>query len=552
VGQLVKIALAQINPVIGDVPGNVGQILEAVRQAAAEGADLVVFPEQAVIGYPGKDLLLRREIIEQNVAAVQRIAAECRDLPILLGYAEPNREPAGRPLWNAAVLLSAGGIVARWRKRLLPTYDVFDEARYFEPAATPQPVVAVAGRRLGVTICEDLLAQELYGRRLYSCDPAADLVAAGAELVINLSASPFELDKHSWRVRRLRETAERLNVPVAFVNQVGGNDELLFDGASLAVAADGTVLAQARAFAQELLLVDLERGEENRREALPEGPALLHDALVMGLRDYARKCGFRTAVVGLSGGVDSSVVAALAAEALGSGNVHGVSMPSRFSSNHSVSDARELATNLGIRFSLIPIESIHAACERTLEPHFAGRPADVTEENIQARIRGLILMSLSNKFGSLLLTTGNKSELAVGYCTLYGDMAGGLAVVSDVPKTLIYALAREINERAGRPLIPPGCLTKPPSAELRPNQTDQDTLPPYEVLDAILERFEEQLHDVDQIVAAGFDRATVERVIRMIRASEYKRQQAAPGLKVTSRAFGFGRRMPIAARPPWA
>jgi NAD+ synthase (glutamine-hydrolysing) len=548
----VKIALAQLNPTIGDISGNTEQILLAVRQAATGGADLVVFPEQAVIGYPGKDLLLRREIVEQNVAAVQRIAAESRAIPILLGYAEPNREPAGRPLWNAAALLSTGGIVARWRKRLLPTYDVFDEARYFEPAPMPQPVVAVAGRRLGVTICEDLLSQELYGRRLYACDPAADLVAAGAELVINLSASPFELDKHAWRVQRLRETAERLNVPVAFVNQVGGNDELLFDGASLAVAADGTVLAQARAFAQELLLVDLERGEENRREALPEGPALLHDALVMGLRDYARKCGFRTAVVGLSGGVDSSVVAALAAEALSSGNVHGVSMPSRFSSNHSVSDARELATNLGIRFSLIPIEPVHVACERTLEPHFAGRPVDVTEENVQARIRGLILMALSNKFGSLLLTTGNKSELAVGYCTLYGDMAGGLAVVSDVPKTMLYALAREINERAGRPLIPPGCLTKPPSAELRPNQTDQDTLPPYEVLDAILERFEEQLQDADQIVAAGFDRATVEHVIRMIRASEYKRQQAAPGLKVTSRAFGFGRRMPIAARPPWA
>lgn len=546
-----KIALAQLNPIIGDIPGNTAQILELARQAVAEGADLVVFPEQAVIGYPGKDLLLRREIVEQNVAAVQRIAAECRAVPILLGYAEPNRDPAGRPLWNAAALLMAGSIVARWRKRRLPTYDVFDEARYFEPAPEPQPVVVVAGRRLGVTICEDLLAQELYGRRLYPCEPAADLVAAGADLLVNLSASPFELDKHAWRTERLAETARRQGVPVVFVNQVGGNDELLFDGASMAVGGGGAILAQARAFVRELLVVDLERAEANRREVLPTGAALLHDGLVMGLRDYARKCGFVSAVVGLSGGIDSSVVAALAAEALGPENVQGVSMPGRYSSGHSVSDARELAGNLGIRFRLIPIEPIHTACEQALEAHFAGRPPDVTEENIQARIRGMILMALSNKFGSLLLTTGNKSELAVGYCTLYGDMCGGLAVVSDVSKTMLYPLAREINERAGRPLIPPACLTKPPSAELRPNQTDQDSLPPYEVLDAVLERFEEQLQDAEQIVAAGFDRATVERVIRMIRASEYKRQQAAPGLKVTSLAFGFGRRMPIAARPPW-
>jgi len=544
----VKIALVQTNPIIGDIAGNTRRVRDGLRRAAAAGADLVVFPEQTLIGYPAKDLLLRREVIDANLAALDALAAECRGPAALVGFAEPNPGPVGRPLFNSAALLHDGRVVARWRKRLLPTYDVFDEVRYFEPGG-PHPVAPLGGRRLGVTICEDMWSrEEMCGRPLYAGDPLADLVAAGADLLLNISASPYFLGKHALRVELLASHARRHRTPVLFVNQVGGNDELLFDGASTVVDADGRVVGQAAAFAEDLLVVDLDDLAATRIEPQPTGAASLHDALVMGVRDYVTKCGFREALVGLSGGIDSAVVACLAAAALGPQAVHGVAMPSRFSSDHSLADARGLAENLGIRFSVIPIEPVHAAFEALLAPQFAGRDPDVTEENIQARCRGVILMALSNKFGRLLLTTGNKSELAVGYCTLYGDMAGGLAVISDVPKTMVYDLARYINARAGRALIPPGVLTKPPSAELRPNQTDQDSLPPYEVLDAILERYEVRLESAAEIVAAGFDPRTVADVLRKMHTSEYKRQQAAPGLKVTSRAFGFGRRMPIAAR----
>ena len=399
-----------------------------------------------------------------------------------------------------------------------------------------------------MTICEDVLYEPICGRRQYRDEPAADLARQGAGLIIDLSASPYWLSKQAWRLQRLGEHARRLGVSLLHVNQVGGNDDLVFDGASCALGADGRVVAQARSFNTDELLIDTADLPASRRAPVPDGPAALYDALRLGLRDYVHKCGFRDVVMGLSGGVDSAVTAALAVAALGPEQVHGVAMPSRYSSPHSLEDAQQLAANLGIRLSIVPIEPLHAASEALLTPHFAGRPPDVTEENIQARLRGMILMALSNKLGSLLLTTGNKSEVAVGYCTLYGDMAGGLAVISDVPKTLVYTLARHMNERAGRALIPERTLKRAPSAELRPDQTDQDTLPPYDRLDDILRRYEELGESAAQIIAAGHDRATVERVIAMIAASEYKRRQMAPGLKVTTRAFGFGRRMPIAAK----
>ncbi len=543
-----KLALIQTNPTIGDIDRNVTKIRARLDEARAAGATLAIFPEQAIIGYPAKDLLLRTELIQANLAALELLASECTDIAAIVGFAQPNDKPFGRPLFNAAAVLAEGRVQQVIRKRLLPTYDVFDEARYFEPG-DHQAVVTVAGRALGLSICEDLWSrEELLARPLYNIDPIRDLVDQGAELVVNISASPYFLGKQDMRRTLLADHARRHRRPLIFVNQVGGNDELLFDGASCVVDADGQVVAQARAFDEDLLLFDTQRGTAARSETLPKRPGIVCDALVMGLRDYVRKCGFQQVVLGLSGGIDSALVAVLAARALGPDNVLGIAMPSRYSSDHSVADARRLAHNLGIRLHEIPIEPMHAAFEETLQPHFGDRPPDVTEENIQARVRGGVLMALSNKLGSLLLTTGNKSELAVGYCTLYGDMCGGLAVISDVPKTLVYDVARWINSSSAREVVPESTIAKPPSAELRPDQRDQDSLPDYAVLDEILLRYEEQLQSVPEIVAAGFERNLVERVVRMIHLSEYKRQQAAPGLKVTSRAFGFGRRMPIAAR----
>lgn len=543
-----KLALVQTNPTIGDLEGNCAKIRAGIRRAEEAGADLAIFPEQVVLGYPAKDLLHRREVIQANVVAVERLADSCRVIGAIIGFADPNTNPSGRPVYNAAALLSGGRVQAVVHKRLLPTYDVFDEARYFEPGM-PQMVVQFRGRKLGLSICEDMWSrEELLARPLYDIDPLRDLAAQAADVLINISASPYFLGKHDIRHALVAGHARTHRLPLVLVNQVGGNDELVFDGASCAVDAGGRTIAQARAFEEDFVLLDLDGRDSSPANPLPQRPEALYLALRLGLLDYVRKCGFKDVVLGLSGGIDSAVVAALAVAALGPEHVHGVAMPSRFSSAHSLSDARDLARNLGIRFTEIPIEPMHAAFEGSLAQAFRGRAPDVTEENIQARVRGVILMSLSNKFGSLLLTTGNKSELAVGYCTLYGDMCGGLAVISDVPKTLVYTLARHMNERAGRELIPENTIRKTPSAELRPNQSDQDTLPPYDVLDAILTRHEEQLETIGQIVAAGFERALVERVVQMIHRSEYKRQQAAPGLKVTSKAFGFGRRMPIAAR----
>lgn len=547
-----RIALAQINPTVGAIDENVDRILAAVRDAADRGADLVVLPEQCIIGYPAKDLLWRQPIIDRNVAALDTIAAARPDVGVLVSFAEPNPHAIGRPIYNSAALLGDGRVHATWRKQLLPLYDVFDESRYFEPASDPQSVVDFRGCKLGVLICEDLFSDDLFGRHLYASDPIASLASQRPDLVVTVSASPFVVGKHMRRRKRCAHAAGVIGAPVLLCNQVGGNDDLLFDGASCAFEPGGDCIGQARSFDEDTLIVDLDENQtqQNRIEEVPADVASVHDALVLGVRDYVRKCGFRSVVLGLSGGIDSAVTAAIAVAALGAENVRGVAMPSRYSSEHSVTDAQKLAENFGVRCDVVEIEPMHAAFERTLAPHFAGREPDVTEENIQARVRGAVLMAISNKFGDLLLTTGNKSELAVGYCTLYGDMCGGLAVISDVPKTLVYALARHVNERAGRELIPESTIRKPPSAELRPDQHDQQSLPPYDVLDEILERYEERLESPEAIIAAGLDAGAVRAVVRLMQNSEYKRQQAAPGLKVTSRAFGTGRRMPIAARLP--
>jgi NAD+ synthase (glutamine-hydrolysing) len=544
-----KVALAQTNPTVGDIPANMKQTLAFCADAAKQGAQLVVFPELSVIGYPPKDLLLKPSFVQDNLNAVNDIAAKVdQKLTVVVGYAQPNQHDVGRPLHNAVAVIKGGRVVSRHLKTLLPTYDVFDESRYFEPGPKTQAnqVTTIEGVPTGLSICEDLWNDErMLPRRLYAADPIGDLAKQGAKLLVNASASPFVEAKHDFRVKLFGAQCKEFGLPLIYVNQVGGNDELVFDGNSLVLDASGNVIAQAREFEEDLLVVDL-NAKHNRVEKHSVGIAAIHKALVLGLRDYARKCGFKSVVLGLSGGIDSAVTAALAVEALGKDKVVGVAMPSRYSSDHSISDAKLLADNLGIPFHVITIEPIHKSYEAQLAGVFSGTKPDVAEENLQARVRGGLLMAMSNKFNHLLLTTGNKSEIAVGYCTLYGDMCGGLAVISDVPKTQVYELARHINQVAGRDLIPDGSITKPPSAELRPNQTDQDSLPPYDMLDAIIDRYVEQEQGAQQIIEAGFDAATVTRVIKLIDRSEYKRRQAAPGLKVTSRAFGFGRRMPIA------
>jgi NAD+ synthase (glutamine-hydrolysing) len=565
-----KIALAQINPTVGDVAGNAALIAADIARARRAGARLVVFPELAVVGYPPRDLLLKPAVVERCMAAVHELAGQCTDIAAIIGYPCPADGPNGRLLYNAAALCADGRITHRHVKSLLPTYDVFDEQRYFE--AGPEVDIAQwAGLKLGISVCEDLWNdRELTGHQLYHDNPIEKLAARGAQLFVNCSASPFVLGKQAFRMKLFARAAQRHKLPLVYCNQVGGNDELIFDGNSCVLDAQGHLIAHARDFEPDLLIADVpvgeaaavERGaasdaEPARIETPTAGMTSLYHALVLGLRDYCRKCGFASAVVGLSGGIDSALTAALCVAALGRDKVRGVAMPSRYSSQGSVADAQALAEALRIRFDIVPIDEVHRAFERVLEPVFRGTTPGVAEENIQARARGVILMALSNKFGSLLVTTGNKSELAVGYCTLYGDMAGGLAVLSDVPKTLVWRLSRWINDDPqsplrriyGRAVIPESSITKPPSAELRPDQTDQDSLPPYEVLDTIVERYIEREHSARQIIAdTGLDEATVYRVVRLIDTNEYKRKQAAPGLKVTGRAFGIGRRMPIAQR----
>jgi NAD+ synthase (glutamine-hydrolysing) len=549
-----RIALAQLNPLVGDLSGNTEKVLDAIERARREKADLVAFPELVVLGYPPKDLLLKPHVIRDNEQAVQRIAEQCRGLTALVGFAERNPDDTGRPLFNAVAVCRDGRLERTHRKTLLPTYDVFDECRYFEPGEPlcVEPVRDAAGQtwRIGLTICEDLWSdQALMGHRLYRRNPIEELREAGATIVVNASASPFVAGKDEFRRELFTSQATRFEAPVIFVNQVGGNDDLLFDGASAVYLPHRGVVARARAFEEDLLLIDFKQGTPSGRiENYPERIGSIYDALVMGTRDYVRKCGFREVLIGLSGGIDSALTAAIAADAVGAANVHGVALPSRYNLSESLEDARRLSEGLKIDFRATPIHEVHSAFEKQLMPIFGGRPPDVTEENLQARIRGNLLMALSNKFGWLLLTTGNKSEWAVGYCTLYGDMCGGLAVLSDVPKSDVYALARHVNERAGRPLIPQRTVERAPTAELRPNQTDQDTLPPYDVLDRILKAYVEDLKSMDEMMAEGLDAKMVADVIRLVDMSEYKRKQAPVGLKVTSRAFGTGRRMPIAAR----
>ncbi len=541
-----KIALAQINTTVGDFAGNEAAILLAYRRAVEAGAELVLTPELATTGYPPRDLLLRPRFITENLALLGRLAAATGRAGLVLGYVGENPERPGREGTNAVALCQGGRVLATRTKSLLPTYDVFDEDRYFEPARDNRPV-EFNGARVGLTICEDLWNDEDFWReRRYRRNPAVELVEAGAELLLNISASPWHLGKNRTRHEMLRSLARKTGVPVAYCNLVGGNDELVFDGGSLAVAPDGTVTVAGRLFGEDLVLVDTALGTGTVQPVDWPDEEKLYRALVLGLRDYLLKCGFKSAVLGLSGGIDSAVTACLAVEALGSAHVHGVSLPSQFSSAGSLADARDLALNLGIRHDVVPIQPPFESVRSELGGVFAGLAEDVTEENIQARLRGVMLMAISNKLGSLLLTTGNKSEMAVGYCTLYGDMCGGLAVISDLPKTLVYRLARWINRE--RVVIPESSITKPPSAELRPNQTDQDSLPPYDVLDAILEAYVVGGRSSEEIMGMGFDAAAVQRVLRLIDLSEYKRRQAAPGLKVTTKAFGVGRRIPIAQR----
>jgi NAD+ synthetase len=552
-----RIALAQINPTVGDIAGNTRLHQTFIDRAKSAGAQLVVFPELSITGYPPRDLLLKPQFIADNLAAVQAIAAGVSGIDVIVGYADRNADPVGRPLHNAVAVLRDGTVVSRHLKTLLPTYDVFDESRYFEPGpmSATENLFKVNGTVIGQSICEDLWNDEnLIARRLYHRNPIADLNAAGAEILVNSSASPFVVDKQQFRVELFGEQVKRFGKPLVYVNQVGGNDELIFDGNSMVFDRHGNLIARAKAFEEDLLVVDLNLSEvEGDHPGPPPTPASagvesIYHALLVGLRDYMRKCGFRSVVLGLSGGIDSALTAALAVDAIGKERVVGIALPSRYSSGHSVDDARQLADNLGIAFHVIPIKAMHDAFEATLQGSFAGLAPDVTEENLQARIRGATLMAFSNKFDHLLLTTGNKSEMAVGYSTLYGDMCGGLNLIGDVPKTTVYELSEWLNAHAGREVIPSNTIHKLPSAELRPDQHDQQSLPPYPELDAILHRYVEEDKSAADIVADGFDRDTVLKVIRLIDRSEYKRRQAAPALKVTTRAFGTGRRMPMAQR----
>ncbi len=540
-----NVALAQLNTTVGDLTGNEARILAAYRRGVEAGAEMVVCPELAITGYPPRDLLLKPHFVTQNVAVLERLAQATGEVGLLVGFVGRTHGKPGRGLTNSVALLHHGRIAEVRTKMLLPTYDVFDEDRYFDAAEVNAPFT-FKGRRMGVTICEDAWNDEDFWRdRRYRRNPVVELASAGAEMIFNVSASPWHVGKNRTREAMLASLAAKTNCPLLYCNLVGGNDELVFDGASMAFDGQGRLTAQGALFEEDFLLLDTDKLQ-------PVAPCpggedeFAYRALVLGLRDYLHKCGFQSALIGLSGGIDSALTAVMAVDALGAANVRGISLPSQFSSQGSLDDARQLAENLGIRYDVIPIQPAFASVKEQLLEVFSGRAEDTTEENVQARLRGVILMAMSNKFGSLLLTTGNKSELAVGYCTLYGDMCGGLAVISDVPKTMVYRLAKWVNRE--REIIPTASITKPPSAELRPNQTDQDSLPPYDVLDAILEEYVVKCHPVAEIIAAGYDPAAVHRVVKLIDGAEYKRRQAAPGLKITTKAFGVGRRIPIAQR----
>jgi NAD+ synthase (glutamine-hydrolysing) len=543
----VKVALAQINPTVGDFQGNAAKIIELAQRAQSAAAELILFPELSVPGYPPRDLVERPSFVTRNRETVEHIAQSTRGISVICGLVTPAHAETGKSAMNSAALLRNGQIAFLQSKMLLPTYDVFDEMRNFAPAKS-QALFSLDEKQVALTICEDAWNDKHYwNKRLYTADPVEALMQAGGKLLLNISASPFWLGKRAMRKEMLATIARRYRVPVALVNQVGGNDSLVFDGSSLVLNPEGEVIAQGKSFEEDLIYFDSERLTGEVHEQIENEDGAAYNALVLGTRDYVRKCGFRRVIIGLSGGIDSALTAAIAVDALGAENVVGIGMPGPYSSSGSVEDAKALAQNLAIQFELLPIADIYRAYENTLREVFVGRKPDETEENLQSRARGTLLMALSNKFGAIVLSTGNKSELAVGYCTLYGDMAGGLAVISDVPKTLVYRLSRYVNSR--RALIPQATIDKPPSAELRPGQKDSDTLPPYDVLDAILEDYVEESHGAEQIAQErGFAVELVRRVIRMIERSEYKRQQAAPGIKISAKAFGYGRRFPIAAK----
>jgi NAD+ synthase (glutamine-hydrolysing) len=574
-----KIAIAQLNPTIGDLTQNAQQILAAAQIAADMGADLMLTPELALCGYPPRDLLLNPSFVDRMSDLLWSMAAQLPErLAVLIGTVtrNPNAEQKGqKPLFNSVSLLENGIVRQTFHKRLLPTYDVFDEERYFESGQDSNHCL-IRGIHVGISICEDLWNDELFwGKRSYESNPIAELANLNVDLIVNLSASPYTFGKPHLRERMLQHSAQRFNQPIVYVNQIGGNDDLIFDGNSFAVNPDGQVITRAKAFDTDLIILDCQSGLRTLVAVEPSAPtpylftadSEIWSALVLGMRDYARKCGFSKIVLGLSGGIDSALVAAIAAVALGPDNVLGVLMPSPYSSDHSVSDALALARNIGIKTQTIPIQTVMRGFDESLAPLFAGTEFGVAEENLQSRIRGNILMAIANKFGYLLISTGNKSEMSVGYCTLYGDMNGGLAAIADLPKTRVYSICQWLNEEANwhkdnshltgnalaiatvpfsSPPIPDHILTKPPSAELRPGQVDQDSLPAYEILDDILERLIEQHQAATTIVAAGHDAVTVERVAKLVKIAEFKRRQAPPGLKITDRAFGTGWRMPIA------
>ena len=542
-----KIALGQINPTVGDFTGNSKKIVEYAQRARESGVGLILFPEMSVCGYPARDWVEKPSFVERSRKAVESIAQQTRGIAVICGFPTRAEVETGKSVMNSAALLRNGKIEFVQSKMLLPTYDVFDEMRIFAPARE-QALLPFCGRQMALTICEDAWNdKQFWNRRLYGVDPVEELVRRGANFVLNISASPFWVGKRELRLKMLQAIAKHYKTPVVLVNQIGGNDQLIFDGSSLVLAPDGSVVAQARSFEEDLIFFEPDTMKGDVHEQIEGLEASVYAALVLGTRDYVRKCGFQNVIVGLSGGIDSALTAAIAVDALGAENVLGVGMPSPYSSRGSIDDSRELAANLGIRFELLRITNIFEAYRQTLKPAFTGYEEDVTEENLQARIRGTMLMAFSNKFGALVLSTGNKSEVGIGYCTLYGDMAGGLAVISDVPKTLVYRLSHYVNSR--RPVIPKSTLEKEPSAELRPNQKDSDSLPPYEVLDTILEDYIEDNKTAEQIASErGYDLAVVRKIALSIERTEYKRQQAAPSLKISEKAFGVGRRFPIAAK----
>ncbi len=538
-----KIGIAQMNSIVGDLSFNADEIISRYQDLVSSGADLVITPELSVTGYPPRDLIFRSKFIDDNLKVIEKIAEKVGNVPIVVGCIDYNTQNTGNPFENAAVVIKDHEIVGKVTKCLLPSYDVFDETRYFEPSKEVQ-VQVLSGMKIGITICEDIWSEDFLPSKLYVKDPSGELAKKGIDCLVNLSASPYHMGKPKDRHAMLSFLARRIHAPVVYCNSVGGNDELIFDGNSLAFSADGELISQGASFESQSILVDTESTKISVREdnQLEE----IYNALVLGLRDYVTKCGFRSALIGLSGGIDSALTAVIAERALGADNVYGVTMPSEFSSSGSVNDSLSLAENLGIGFEEVPIKNSFATLKAELSEVFQNYEEDITEENMQARIRGLFLMSISNKKGHLLLTTGNKSELAVGYCTIYGDMCGGLAVISDLPKTLVYKLAKWINRK--KEIIPWETIEKAPSAELKPNQKDQDTLPDYEILDQILELYVDQSISVSSIIAKGYDKDLVKWIASRVEMNEWKRWQSAPGLRVTSKAFGVGRRIPIAHR----